>query len=101
MPAKKFRLHPGARQDLAEGRDWYAEYSLTTAERFLNEIDRALDLIREAPERWPLFRLGMRRYVLSSFPYSIVYRTTPQSIDVYAVAHAKRRPTYWRKRRFS
>jgi len=59
-----------------------------------------LDLVREAPDRWPLFRRGLRRYVLSAFPYSIVYRVTSGTVDVYAVAHAKRRIFYWRKRHF-
>ena len=70
------------------------------AERFLVEVGLALDIIQEAPERWPLFRRGLRRYVLSAFPYSIVYRVSPETIDVYAVAHAKRRILYWRKRDF-
>lgn len=100
MPARKLRIHPGARQDLAEGRDWYADHSVLAAERFLDEVDGALELIREAPERWPPFRRGMRRHVMTSFPYSIIYQVSADFIDIYAVAHAKRRPTYWRNRRF-
>jgi toxin ParE1/3/4 len=57
-------------------------------------------LIDEAPERWPLYRLGMRRYVMAVFPFSIVYRVIPGELQVYAVAHAKRRPLYWRNRSF-
>ena len=100
MPARRLRIHPGARADLAEGRDWYGERSILAAERFLDEVDRAVDLILEAPERWPPVRLGMRRFVMTSFPYSIVYRVSPTYIDIYALAHAKRRPTYWHRRRF-
>ena len=70
------------------------------AERFLDEVEAALDLILEAPERWPTFRLGMRRYVMSAFPYAVVYRVTLDAVEVYGIAHAKRRPTYWRGRRF-
>jgi toxin ParE1/3/4 len=73
---------------------------MIAAERFLDEVDIALDVILEAPDRWPLHRLGMRRYVMSSYPYSIIYQITSRSIDVYAVAHGRRRPTYWRRRRF-
>ena len=53
MPARKLRIHPEARQDVADGRDWYADHSVLAAERFLDEVDRAVELIREAPERWP------------------------------------------------
>lgn len=100
MPGRRFRVHPDGQKDLVQARDWYASRSLIAAERFLVEVELALDLVRESPERWPLFRHGLRRYVLSAFPYSIVYRVTPDAVDVYAVAHAKRRILYWRKRHF-
>ena len=99
-PRRKVRLHPEAHRDLAAGRDFYGESSPETAERFLLEVDAALALIQEAPERWAMYRLGMRRFVMPSFPYSIVYRPAASTIDVHAVAHAKRRPLYWRNRKF-
>jgi len=101
VPRRKLRLHPEAHGDLIEARDWYVARSLIAAERFLTEAEEALDLIQEAPERWPIYRLGARRYVLPTYPYSIVYRVMPEAIEVYAVAHAKRRPTYWTRRRFT
>ena len=57
-------------------------------------------MIREAPERWPLYGPTTRRYVMATFPHSVVYRSTLTAIDVFAVAHAKRRPFYWHDRRF-
>lgn len=102
MPRRSLRLrvHEEAKQDLIAGRDWYADRSFVAAEVFLDEVEDALALIREAPDRWPLFRRGMRRFVMASYPYSIIYRATGTTVDVYAVAHAKRRPEYWRMRRF-
>ena len=99
-PRPRLRLHPEATRDLAAGRDYYGETSVDTAERFLLEVDTAFALVQEAPERWALYRLGTRRFVMTSFPYSIVYRSAASRIDVYAVAHAKRRPLYWRNRKF-
>jgi len=100
VAGRRLRVHSDAEKDLVQGRDWYASRSLIAAERFLIEVELALDLVRETPERWPLFRVGMRRYVMPAFPYSIVYRVTPDAIDIYAVAHAKRRILYWRRRHF-
>jgi hypothetical protein len=37
---------------------------------------------------------------MSAFPYATVYRATDTEIQVFAVAHAKRRPFYWSRRRF-
>jgi plasmid stabilization system protein ParE len=63
----------------------------------LAEVEAALVLLQEAPERWPLFHLGTRRFVMAAC--RIVYRTAGHEIQVMAVAHAKRRPVYWGKRR--
>jgi hypothetical protein len=35
---------------------------------------------------------------VAKFPYRIVYVIVASNIDVVAVAHAKRRPGYWRAR---
>ncbi len=100
MPGRGVRFHPDASRDVEDGLAFYLDRSLIAAERFLSEIEAALALVAEAPERWPLCRAGTRRYVMSAFPYSIVYRATTDEIQVFAVAHAKRRPQYWTKRRF-
>lgn len=68
------------------------------AQAFALEIDRALDAIVGAPERWPLRPSGERRMTLSRFPYSVLYRTRAGEIFVVAIAHQRRRPEYWRRR---
>lgn len=100
VAARRVRLHPEAFLDLLEGLDFYLARSEVAAERFLGEVESALALISEAPERWPSYRRGSRRFVMAAFPYSVVYRPTNTEIQVFAVAHAKRRPSYWSKRRF-
>ena len=49
---------------------------------------------------FPVVAYGARRELLNDFPYSIVFRETLHEIQVIALAHGKRRPGYWRKRRF-
>jgi len=99
MPGRRVRVHPEASQDIEDGLAYYARRSLIAAERFLSEVAMAFDLIAEAPDRWPLYRAGTRRHVMSAFPYSVLYRVTTEEVQVFAVAHAKRRPQYWRARR--
>jgi hypothetical protein len=36
--------------------------------------------------------------VLAKFPYSVIYKEKDEVILIVAVAHAKRRPGYWRGR---
>lgn len=100
MAARRIRLHPEAELDLLEGAAFCLARSEVAAERFVGDVESALSLISEAPGRWPLYRAGSRRFVMSAFPYSIIYRAIETQIQVFAVAHAKRRPLYWTRRRF-
>ncbi|MBM4133751.1 MAG: type II toxin-antitoxin system RelE/ParE family toxin [Nitrospira sp.] len=67
-------------------------------EAFVAELDQAIALIGDHPNRWPSYDHHTRRYLLRRFPYSIIYRTEENRITVVAVAHGRRKPGYWRKR---
>jgi plasmid stabilization system protein ParE len=66
---------------------------------FIEEIDRAIDSILNAPKRLPVFDENCRRMPLFRFPYSIVYREKSTAVvQILAVAHGRRRSGYWRGR---
>ena len=92
------RILPDAVQDLREAEAWYWQRSQRAADGFLVEVGRGFALIREAPDRWPVYRASTRRFVLERYPFTIVYRVEDDTVYVIAVAHAKRRPGYWRRR---
>jgi plasmid stabilization system protein ParE len=100
LPASIVRFHPDARDEAYRGVDYYRERSAVAAARFDAAIEHAVATIADAPEQWPRYLFGTRRYVFSGFPYSLVYRAGQKSVEVYAVAHAKRRPGYWKRRKF-
>lgn len=77
---------------------WYADRSLTAVAGFSSEIDAAEEAIAEFPDAWPSFENGTRRYLLRRYPFSIVYRIESRRILIVAVAHAHRRPGYWKSR---
>ena len=77
---------------------WYADRNARAAAGFLSELEHAMDRVREAPERWPRVAGQARRYVFPRFPFSLVYRVTPNMIEVIAVAHHRRKPGYWESR---
>jgi len=99
MPARVVRLFPEAEAEVIANERWYAQRSPSAAEAFIAEVDAALVRIGESPDTWPRYRRGTRRYVLRRFPFSIVYRIEDDAVYVVAVAHAKRRPEYWRRRK--
>jgi len=88
-----------ALQEVEAAAGWYAERSATAATAFSEEIDAAESAIVRLPEAWPPFDHGTRRYLLRRFPFSVVYRVEARRILIVAVAHARRRPGYWKTRR--
>jgi plasmid stabilization system protein ParE len=92
------RFHPAAVRDAEDAVEWYAERSLRTAGRFLDEMDRLVELIAIAPDRFQQFDTGLRRAGFRRFPFYLVFRTVGTGTEVLAVAHGKRRPGFWRDR---
>ena len=90
---RPLELHPLALAESEAAAAWYAERDPRMAARFVQELDVTLGLIVEAPDRWPI-DLGVRRALLSRFPYSVLYRDEPLRVLLLAVAHARRRPGY-------
>jgi|SRR5688572_214250 plasmid stabilization system protein ParE len=97
MP-KRVELHPAAVRESAAAYRWYAERNSLAAERFVAELDRAIERISQRPASFPKHLAGTRRSVLSRYPYLVVFQETDDVIRVIAVAHGRRRPGYWRKR---
>jgi plasmid stabilization system protein ParE len=60
VTARPVELHPAADFELSEARGWYAERDEVAAERFVQALDRAIELVAEAPERWPVWPHGAR-----------------------------------------
>jgi hypothetical protein len=68
VPASVLRVLPEAALDLFRAEAWYRERSVRAADGFLVEVGRGFALIREALERWAIFRKGARRFVLERTP---------------------------------
>ena len=87
-----------ALQEAAVATDYYRAVGPDLADRFLDEIDAAVARIVANPGAWAPLGKGIRRCRLTRFPYSVVYRVEGDEIEVYAIAHQRRRPGYWRTR---
>jgi toxin ParE1/3/4 len=98
MGSKALEFHEAASLEFEAAFAWYFERSERAALRFAREVERALGLISEVPERFPAGVRGTRRFLLRRFPFALVYRELPSAIQVVAVAHGRRRPGYWKTR---
>lgn len=98
MSPKPVEFHQGAAADVRSAVAWYRERNPRAALEFIEELRRATETIRKAPERWPMGRNNARRFLLWRFPFSILYSEQDAVIMIWAVAHGSRRPDYWTRR---
>lgn len=67
---------------------------------FADALDRTLALVAKRPLAYPLLlEPDIRSAKVARFPYRVVYVVIDDDIDVLAVAHTRRRPRYWTRRR--
>jgi plasmid stabilization system protein ParE len=91
-------VHPEAVAEAQAATQWYRERSPSAADAFLAELDRAIEKIAENPRIWPRYVASTQRFLLKRFPFSVVFRLTPNSVEVVAIAHGRRKPGYWKGR---
>jgi toxin ParE1/3/4 len=98
--SRELRILPEAEAELLASAEWYESRQQGLGVVFVEAVGRALEGIVEAPQTNRLWRRGYpyRRHVLCRFPYTIIFTATELSIEVTAIAHAKRKPGYWLNR---
>ena len=95
---KPWFFEPGAEDDFAEALAFYREESDVLAGRLYDEIHRLIGEICATPRLYRVVARPMRRHFSESFPYAVLYVEEADHIAIYAIAHFKRRPGYWRER---
>ncbi|MBS1839994.1 MAG: type II toxin-antitoxin system RelE/ParE family toxin [Acidobacteria bacterium] len=98
MAIRAVQFHEEASTDVESAFEWYFARSEWAAARFLQAVDDGIREIAESPDRWPLADFGARKYLVVRFPFAVFYREFSSAIQIIAVAHASRRPGFWRGR---
>ena len=93
-----YEFHPDAEEEFIEAAAYYERNVPGLGERFAREVRRAIERLLEHPEIGSPIDPNLRRAILTRFPYSLIYSFTSDLLRVVAVAHARRRPGYWRTR---
>lgn len=92
------RFRTEAASDVSLARDWYDAQSPGLGDDFVASLEYAVDLVEALPEAFPEIAVGLRRALLSRFPYALYYRRDGVVIDVIACLHTRRSPSRWRTR---
>ena len=94
----KIRFLTMAETEVDNAVSWYQEQTEDQSLNFLNELDRAVQVIKAFPHLAAEIEPDIRRFVLHRFPYSLIYGIEKDAIVVIAVAHDHREPGYWSDR---
>jgi plasmid stabilization system protein ParE len=94
---RRLRVAPEAEAEAGAAALWYETKRAGLGADFVATIDAALEGILAAPEAFPRWHPDrpFRRCVVARFPFVIFFIVSEQTVEVLAVAHAKRRPGYW------
>lgn len=65
---------------------------------FIDDIQHAIDTVRERPLLGEEIGCGFRRTLARRFPFTIICFIESSEVVVVAVAHQSRRPEYWKGR---
>ncbi len=98
MKRKGIRIQSQAQEEINQAFDWYFQRNPEAASAFLTEIGASLARIAAHPQLFPVYTKNTRKCVLAKLPYSVIYKEKDEVILIVAIAHAKRRPGYWRGR---
>jgi toxin ParE1/3/4 len=98
------KLHRRAEAEVREAALWYAGQGENLDRRFLLAVREAFESLEGNPLQFAKLETAasgalFRRLLLHNFPYVVVYELFEQEVFVCAVAHASRRPNYWRRRK--
>lgn len=88
-------FHIEAEAEVLEALEWYAQRSAIAARAFVHELNRVLSLAVRTPQTWAKSFANTRRIVFPRFPFELVFRLRGETIEIVAVAHQRRQPSYW------
>jgi len=96
MIAYRFLLP--AEEEMTDASIFYENASRKLGSDFLDDVQHGIDIVRAQPLMGRDLGEGLRRILLSKFPFNLIYSLEPHEIVIVAVAHQRRRPDYWKER---
>jgi plasmid stabilization system protein ParE len=92
---RRVSFHELAERELNDAALYYEQESAGLGFRFLDEVERYIGLILRNPRAGMQLRGSVRRRLLRTFPYGVLYTAKDDGIRILAIMNLKRRPLYW------
>lgn len=95
---RSVEFHPEAQDEFISAAQFYEHETEGLGREFIATVQRAYERLSESPASGAPFGRKLRRLLVPTFPYGLLYRVEPERIYIIAVTHLHRRPGYWRSR---
>jgi plasmid stabilization system protein ParE len=95
---KEIRLREEAEADLSEAAIWYQQQQRGLGNEFLDEVLSLFQSIQNHPRAYPIVHREVRRALTNKFPFGVFYRVESDFVVIFAIMHASRNPSRWKKR---
>ncbi|VTU02202.1 Putative uncharacterized protein (Fragment) OS=uncultured bacterium PE=4 SV=1: Plasmid_stabil [Gemmataceae bacterium] len=92
------RLLPEAQEEFDRATDWYAGYGAELARDFVARVGAVVRRIAASPRIHAVVYRGVRKSVVSRFPFVVLYREEANEVLVVSVFHTSRDPSEWQSR---
>lgn len=92
------KFHSEAKIELIETAEYYEEQVVGLGDDFIDEVEKVLDVIEQYPLSATNISDTERRFLVSRFPYGIIYSVAEELITIFAVMDLRRKPGYWKSR---
>lgn len=94
---KPIRISYPASAELADAVRWYEQKRIGLGGEFFDAVIHAIELLSARPEIGAVTG-RTRSWLLTRFPYRVIYRLRDEDVYIVAIAHTSRRPGYWKNR---
>ncbi len=98
MARYEVEVLPWAIADVRETYLYLVERDERLADEFQHRVTEALRALAETGHHYQERESSIRRCPLKKFPHGIMYELEDNRVIVYAVAHPRREPGFWKKR---
>jgi len=92
------KFHSEATKEFFEAAEYYEDQVVGLGDDFIDEVEKVLDVIEQQPVSGTKITKTERRFLVSRFPYGIIYSAEDDLITIFAVMNLKRKPGYWKSR---
>ncbi|MDZ7773181.1 MAG: type II toxin-antitoxin system RelE/ParE family toxin [Balneolaceae bacterium] len=92
------KFHSEARKEFFKAADYYEEQVVGLGDAFINEVEKVFDVIEQHPSSGTKITPSERRFLVSRFPYGVIYSVEDDLIKIFAIMDLRQKPGYWKPR---